>query len=414
MDTLLHLGLALAVGLLIGIERGWQMRAAAEGSRLAGVRTFGLIALLGGLWALLAQQLGEVLLGFAFAAVAALIIIAHATDKRVDRDHGITTVVAALIAFALGALSLRGYATVAASGAVVTAVLLSLKPTLHQWLQHLEAKELHGALKLLLISVVMLPVLPNRGYGPWNALNPYEIWWMVVLIAGISFAGYFAMKMAGTRRGTLLTGVFGGLASSTALTLSFSRLARRRKSLGALLAVGVLVASATMFPRIVLEVSVINAALVARLLPALAAMMLVMLVAAAWLWRGKPAEGDTGELPLRNPFELLPALQFGVLLALVMLLAEALRSWFGHAGIYLLAAGSGVSDVDAITLSMARLARDGLDPAVAGRAIVLAASVNTLVKGGLVLFIGGKRIGIRILAVMAVSVAAGAAVVFVA
>jgi uncharacterized membrane protein (DUF4010 family) len=411
MDTLLHLGLALAVGLLIGIERGWHMRTAAEGSRLAGVRTFGLIALLGGLWALIAQELGEVLLGFAFAALAALIIIAHATDKRVNRDHGITTVIAALIAFALGALSLRGHATVAASGAVVTAVLLSLKPTLHRWLQHLEAKELHGALKLLLISVVMLPVLPNRGYGPWNALNPYEIWWMVVLIAAISFAGYFAMKIAGTRRGTLLTGVFGGLASSTALTLSFSRLARRRKSLGRLLAVGVLVASATMFPRIVLEVSVIHAALVMRLLPALATMMLVMLLAAAWLWRGKPAETDTGELPLRNPFELLPALQFGLLLALVMLLAEALQAWFGHVGIYLLAAGSGVSDVDAITLSMARLARDGFDPAVAGRAIVLAASVNTLVKGGLVLFIGGSRIGVRILAVMTLAVAAGAAVV---
>lgn len=413
MEWFVRLGLALGVGLLIGVERGWRDRAAAEGSRIAGVRTLGLVGLLGGLWALLAAELGEALLGVAFAGLAALMIIAHTMSARADGDVGITTVVAALVTFALGALAVRGHEQIAAAGGVITAGLLSLKPVLHGWLQRLEERELYAVLKLLLISVVLLPVLPDQGYGPWNALNPYAIWWMVVLIAGISFAGYVAMKAVGAQRGIVLGGLFGGLVSSTAVTLNYARLGRERGH-QTVLAAGVLVACGTMFPRILMEVTVINPALLNALAPPLILMTATAFGGALWFWFRQRRDGDAGDMPLHNPLQLSTAVQFGLLLAAVMLLAEALRAWLGEAGIYLLAGVSGISDVDAITLSMARMAQGDLPAEVATRAIVLAAVVNTLVKGGLALVIGGAGMGARILPVFIGAVALGGLGLFLA
>ncbi len=412
MKLFLDLWLALAVGLLIGAERGWQKRTAAEGGRIAGIRTFGLVGLLGGLWAVLGREFGDILLGFSFAAVAALMILAHVLDPDRERDRSITSVVAALVTFALGALAVRGFEAVAAAGAVITATLLSLKPVLHRWLQQLEPEELYGTLKLLLISVVLLPVLPNQGYGPWHALNPREVWLMVVLIASISFAGYFAMKIAGTRRGILYTAILGGLASSTAVTLSMSRIATKRSTLAPLLSAGVLAACATMFPRMLLAIAVINPNLVLPALAPLAIMGLVTLAAAGWILQRSPRSGDPGEVPLRNPFELGPALKFGLLLAAVMVLAQAFKAWLGHTGIYLLAGLSGLSDVDAITLSLAGMARSDLAAHVAVDAIVLAAMANSVVKGGMALAIGGRAMGWRVAAGMGASIVAGALAVY--
>jgi len=408
VELLLSLGVALAVGLLIGVERGWHERSVAEGGRIAGIRTFGLIGLLGGLWALVAEQLGEVLLGVAFAVFAVLVIVAHVQAVALRRDMGITTVVAALITFALGALAVRGFMTVAAAVAVVTASLLSLKPVLHRWLQHLEPSELYGALKLLLISVVLLPVLPNRGYGPWQALNPYAIWWLVVLIAGLSFVAYFAMKIGGARKGIMLVSLLGGMVSSTAVTLSFSRMGKGGV-LYRLLSAGVIAASATMFPRILLEVAVVNPALLPDLLLPLGLMTLVAYAGACWIWSTQTRPAEVVEPPLRNPFELLPALQFGLLLALVMLLSKAFYAWLGKGGIYLLTVLSSLGDVDAIVLSLARMAQGELPNELAVRAIVLAAVVNTLVKGGLAFVVGGKKMGWRVLLVFLLALLAGGA-----
>ncbi len=388
MDQLTDLGVALALGLLIGVERGWKEREAEEGSRIAGIRTFGLLGLLGGLWALLAEDLGNLLLGVSFLALTAVLIAAYITDRRTARDIGITTLVACLVTFALGALAVRGLVHIAITGAVVTVALLSLKPTLHRWLRRLEPEEFYAVLKLLLISVVLLPVLPDQGYGPWEAFNPFQVWWMVVLIAGLSFAGYLAMKLAGTERGILLTGLFGGVVSSTATTLNFSRLAREI-NMGRLLAAGALVASGTMFPRVLIEVGVVNPALLNTLLVPLLLITAAAAVYSIWLWRSSKAGRDTGTLRLQNPLQLKSALQFGLLLAAIMLLAEAFRAWLGETGIYLLAAVSGLADVDAITLSLASMARTDLSVDVASRAILLAALVNTLVKGMLVFFIAG-------------------------
>lgn len=407
MEALIDLGLALAVGLLIGTERGWQARAAADGSRVAGIRTFGLIGLLGGLWALLAERVGVILLGFAFVAFAALIIISHIQDVRADKDVGITTVVAALVAFCLGAMVPLGFEAVASAAAVLTAILLSLKPVLHRWLCSLEALELNAALKLLLISVVLLPVLPDRGYGPWQALNPYEMWWMVVLIAGISFAGYFAIKVAGTGRGILLTSLLGGIVSSTATTLNFARLGRSGK-LQRVLAAGVVLAVATMFPRILIEVAVVNRQLLPLVLPPVALMAASAVLAAVWFWHIQLRNLGSHELPLSNPFQLFAAIQFGSLLGVIMLLAAALRHWFGETGIYALALVSGLADVDAITLSLARLAQADLAAPTAAQAIVLAAIMNTLVKGLIVGIVAGRRMLFYVLPSCVLIGAAGA------
>jgi len=412
VETLQHLGIALALGLLIGSERGWQGREQAEGARIAGVRTFGLIALLGALWALLADLLGEVVLGFAFVAFTAVIIIAYRQETEDTRDYGTTTVVAALLTFALGALTMLGEATIAAIIAVVSTTVLSLKPALHHALEQLERRELYAALKLLLISVVLLPVLPNRGYGPWQALNPYEVWWLVVLIATISFAGYFAVKIAGARLGIVLTGLFGGIASSTAVTLNFARLGRDNRTAQALLAAGVIVAATTMFPRILLEVAVVNRELLPRLLAPMGAMAATGYLVVFWLWRRQRHQEHTPELAINNPFELLPALKFGLLLAGVMLLSKAFQNWFGDAGLYLLAAISGLSDVDAITLSMARLSSRGeVAETVAVQAIVLAAVVNTGVKGALVALLCGGTMAWRVAVAFLLTVASGGAAI---
>jgi MgtC family protein/uncharacterized protein DUF4010 len=226
-QTFLRLSVALAIGLVIGVERGWKEREAREGERVAGVRTYGLIGLLGGGMALVAERLGPLPRALAFVALAGVLTAAYAINVERDDDAGITSLVAGLLTFVFGALAALGQVAVAAASAVVTTLLLGFKPVLHRWVSALEGKELRAGLKLLLISVVLLPILPDQGYGPWQALNPYQIWCMVVLIAGISFAGYFTIKIAGPRKGTVIAGLCAGVASSTALTLHFSRMARR-------------------------------------------------------------------------------------------------------------------------------------------------------------------------------------------
>jgi uncharacterized membrane protein (DUF4010 family) len=405
------LGIALALGLLIGLERGWQGREQPEGTRVAGIRTFALIGLLGGVWGLLAVELGAAVLAAAFAVLAVVLTVAHTISQREDPDVGITGLIASLLTFAFGAMATLGHGELAAAGAVVTTILLGLKPMLHRWVGHLEERELHAVLKLLLISVVILPLLPNQGYGPWEALNPYRIWWMVVLIAGISFVGYFATKLIGTRRGIMATGVFGGLASSTAVTVNLSRLARKDHGSENILAAGILVACATMFPRVLVVSSVFSWALATALLWPLVAMTVVNYLGAAlfWYWSGRNAsQGGGGGARLNNPFELKPALLFATLLAAIMLLSRALSESFGDTGIYMLAAASGIADVDAITLSLANMVGDDLALPVAALAVLLAAFVNATVKAGLSLGVGGLGVGSRVGAVTVVVVGAGA------
>lgn len=252
---------------------------------------------------------------------------------------------------------------------------------------------------LLLISVAILPLLPDQGFGPFDALNPYVIWWMVVLIAGIHFAGYVAVRLVGGSYGILLTGMVAGLMASTPLALAFSRMGRGKSAATtSTLAGGILAASSMMFPRILLVAAVIAPGIFATLAWPLLGMAVVGFGSAAWLWRrGARSQKQTPELPVQNPFEPWPALQFGLLLALIMLTVAAAKAWLGEAGLYIVAVISGLTDVDPATLSFAKLALDEGIYLFATNAIVLAAISNTLFKWTLVWIAGGKKMGLLLL-----------------
>lgn len=406
LDLIQRLAVALAIGLLIGMERGWDDQETHETPRIAGVRTFALIALLGALWQLLGSRFGALVIAGGFLGFAALYVSASWLEARGAGHYGITTEVAAFIAFTLGALTMQGYVLLSAATAVIVTIILTAKPILHRGLERLERRELYAILKLLLISVVMLPALPDRGFGPWQAINPYEMWWIVVLICALSFIGYFAQKLAGAGRGIILTSLFGGLVSSTATTVSFSRQARAEPALASLYAVGVIIACTVMFPRILIIVGLIQPQLLRALAWPMGIMAVIACASALWQWRALKISKDVEAPTLQNPFDFRMALQFAALLTLIMILARALRTWFGALGVYLLAAIAGLSDVDAIAVSLSRTGPELALVAAAG-AITVAALVNTVVKGLMAVFIGGGTIGRRVGLTNAVAAAGG-------
>jgi len=388
-DPLLQLLTATALGLLLGLERGWHDRNIRSGGRIAGIRTFTLLAITGQLTGQLSTELTPLLAVAGLVGVMGLLGMAHWLNSDEDHDYGITTLVAGVLTYLFGLLVALDQATLAVAGAVITSLLLHFKETLHQWLERLSAPELRGILQLALISAVLLPVLPNRGFGPWQALNPYEIWLLVVLIAGISLSAYFAMRLTGPDKGVMITSALGGIASSTALTLSLAKMSRQ-VPLYRLLAGGILLASAIMYPRILFEVAVVNAALLKPLAVPMLAMCLASLLSALWLWKRDEKHGQVSTSALAtSPFEIVPALKFGLLLAAIMLATEAVRALIGEQGLWIVSLVAGLTDVDAITLTLARLARDSVGDNTAVVGITLAALTNTLVKGILATLAGG-------------------------
>lgn len=410
MDTIPALAVALATGLLIGLERGWHTRK--DDGIVTGLRSFALLGLLGGVGGLLtaagggAPALAAILLG----AAAVLVAGYWARAARAERAPGMTTLIAAVLTVVLGAAATSGYPLEAAMAGVATVVLLGYKRMLHGWMRALSREEIHAALKLLAISVLVLPLLPNEGYGPWDALNPFKIWWMVVLIAGISFCGYFAMRIAGEERGALLTGLVAGLASSTALTLQFSRLAARRPEAADSLGAGILVACGTMFPRMAVVATVVHPPLLGALIPAAAGMTLAVYAAAGLLWWRIGRSGAPAEAPrLSNPLELTQALLFAALLTAILLAAKAVGLWFGEAGTLAVAALSGTNDVDAITLSLASMSGTEIALGLAVQGIVLAGAVNSLVKAAMAGLIGGRGLALRVVPPLALAAGIGLA-----
>ncbi|MBF0392709.1 MAG: MgtC/SapB family protein [Alphaproteobacteria bacterium] len=409
LDLFKRLGLALAIGLMIGVERGWRQREAPEGARVVGVRSFALIGLLGGLWALLARHAGESLLGVAFLGFVALVAVGHVMQVRRWPDIGLTTEIAELLAFSLGALAVLGEMAVASAGGVVALALLGMKRPLHAWIERIEELELAAAIKLLLISVLLLPLLPDRGLIGGDLLNPYKLWLIVVLITAISFVGYFAIKLAGPRLGTALTSLFGGIASSTALTVGLARLGKQSAELHTVLASGVAIGAATMFLRLLLIVWLLHPPIGVLLAAPLGAMAVTAYAGAALLWhRGRESDVAGNQVTLGNPFELGTAVKFALFLALVVFLSHRVQEWLGQPGLYALAGLSGLADVDAISVSMARNASQGhIALAVAAQAVVLAALVNTAVKAGMVAFLCGGAMARQVTLAMAATLAVG-------
>lgn len=406
------LGIALAIGLLIGVERGWRFRQQEEGKRVAGLRTFGLTGLLGGCAGTLATGLGQIGFALIFVGFCLTVGIAYWSRSEQSADASITSLVSLLLTFVLGAMAALNMPELAVAAAVVAALLLRYKDLLHGWLQKLEERELQAALQLLLISLVMLPVLPDQGYGPWQVLNPYEIWLMVVLIAGISFIGYVAMKWGGADKGIILTALSAGMVSSTALTLHFSRLSRQQPELSNRLSVGILLACGTMFPRVLLVASLINPVIFSQLWLPVTAMALILLLACALLWNRRGAT-KASITHLVNPLELRSAILFGGLLTLILLAGKALTEIFGDAGIYILAVVSGIADVDPVNLTLSRMSLNDISVDKAALGILLASSTNTLVKAVISVSVAGAGMLWRVLLPLLLAAATGLAIAWI-
>ncbi len=406
------LAASLAVGVLIGVERGWRDRDLAEGGRVAGLRTFSLVGLLGGALAVLLTEFGAwPLLGGVFG-LSLLLAVSYREASRESGNLSITTAVAMLLTLVLGALAARGAAAQALAAAVVVAVLLNLKSTLHRWLQLMQHRELTAALQLLVLSLVILPNLPDAGFGPYQALNPYRLWWAVVLIAGLSLAGHFAMRITGAHRGVFWTGVLGGLASSTAATLALARHAKRQPALAQAAAAGALAACGVMFLRICVLLASVSPGLLRPLGVPLAATGVALLLLAVWQWRRRSGQEvlSSQEVEPVAAFDLVTALGFGLFLAVLAVLVPAAQAWLGAPGIYALAALSGLADVDAAVISVARLqGAGGLPVSTAVLAVGLTTLANMLTKAAIAWKVGGVAVGWPVLRGYAVAMALGAA-----
>lgn len=403
------LGIALALGLLVGIERGWHLRDQADGTRVAGVRTFGLVGLLGGVTALLAGSFGSpLILAGGFVGFAVLLTAGYVATARRATAVGMTTEIAALLTFSFGAMAVRGNALPAAAATVAVLVLLRTKDKLHGFVARIREKEIGAGITLLLLTLVLLPLLPTEPVDPWGAVAPRAVLWMVILVAGLSFLGYVAVRVAGPRVGLLATGVLGGLASSTAVTLSLSRMARAEPLHARVLAAGVIAAGAVMPLRVFTIASILNRSMASRLALPAAAMAVGAGIACVLLLRRKEASTVVGAPPIENPLELGTALRLAAVLVVILLLAGVIRERAGDWGVYALAIASGSVDVDAITMSLSRMSDHQVSGEMATRGIALAVGTNTAFKMGLAFVVGGARAGRLVALGLGLSLALGA------
>lgn len=385
--------ISLGIGLLIGLERERKVDAK------AGLRTFALTAMFGCLAAMLGEQADSGwLLAVGWLMMASMMIVALARDPQNDGDPGTTSVVALMLCYGLGALVWYRHATLAVMLAITTTVLLYFKMQLQVMTRRLTPKDLISILQFAVLSLVVLPILPNHDFGPYRALNPHQIWWMVVLISGLSLAGYAALRFIGNRHGAPLLGFFGGLVSSTATTLVFARHARTDTNLTATATLVILIANLVVTLRLGIVAVVLAPTLLAPLAGVLGIGLVLGLVVALVKWRTLTAAGNLPLPEVNNPTEIRTALSFGLLYGIVLLLSAWLQDIAGSQGLYLVASVSGLTDVDAITLSTLRLFNQQsltADPAVI--AIGLASLSNLAFKSGLVIAIGGKPLARRVL-----------------
>ncbi len=394
LEVVWNFTIALLIGALIGIERERHKRAGGKAS-IGGLRTFTLFALIGAIAGWLALELDSAwIVVAALLATAALVLAGYALTNRTEPlAAGLTTELAGVVTCLLGVMATLGYRELAVAVGVIVASALAYRQPLHGLVDKLGSEDIYAGLRLLIATFIILPLLPNRAVDPWGALNPRSLWLLVLLISSLSLVGYVATRLLGTSRGILLTGLSGGLVSSTAVTLSFARQSREPAyaRAGKLLTAGILVSWSVMFARILIEVLVVNAELLAGLAAPLGIMGAIAIGFTWYYSKDSTRTGSAEDLTLRNPFSLRSASKFAAFFALILLLVRLVELYAPGSGMYFLAALSGAADVDAITLSMAQYARAG-DEQVAANAIIIAALSNTLVKAGMVVVLGSPQI----------------------
>lgn len=371
----------MAAGFLLGIERGWTLRGKVTGSRVAGFRTFALVGLSGGIAGLLAER-GAALAGGAIAASTAIILaIGYAPTLRRRKDA--TTAVASLLTLGMGFLAGSGSEGLAIASAGVAVLILALRTELHGFLEKLDQGDIKALARFAIIALAVLPFLPNRALGPYDAWNPTKLWWVVVIVTGFSFAGYIANRVFGVRHGTIATALIGGAYSSTAVTQSLSQRLHLAEERGAAQA-GIALASAVMYLRILLLVAVLATRILVPLAMAVAPALIVAWIAGAGLLRRAPH--SKGAMPRGNPIELVPALAFLIFVALAALAARWAEGRFGQSGIAALLLISGSMDVDSAVVTAGGLPTTAIAAPLAALAIGGTIVANMLVKIGVTLF----------------------------
>jgi uncharacterized membrane protein (DUF4010 family) len=406
-DVLEKAGLALGLGLLVGLQRERVH------STLAGVRTFALITVLGTFCALLSLEFGGWIVAAGLIGVAGLMAAGNlGTASKPESDPGLTTEITAVLMYSIGAYVVVGHAAFAIAATGVVAVLLHWKGPIHRFIAQIGEDDLRAVMQFVLIALVILPILPDRTYGPYQVLNPRNIWFMVVLIVGIGLAGYIAHKLLGHRRGAVIAGLLGGLISSTATTLSHARRTKTSPDLSTLAALVIMLASAVAIVRVLVEIAVVAPASMRYMAPPLAIFAVLLAVLSVRLYLSG-SKGEVEQAPLGNPAELRPAIAFGALYAGVLLGVAAAKDLFAETGLYVVAVLSGLTDMDAITLSTARLAeQERLEVGTAWRIILVAAMSNLVFKGVLVGVLGHRRLFVRIALAYSLAIVGGVLLVF--
>jgi uncharacterized membrane protein (DUF4010 family) len=414
LDVALDFAIAILLGALVGVEREKHKREKTDTSQIGGLRTFILLALLGACAGWLSHEMATFwILAGALLIVGAFVVVGYfVTTRGTPQSAGATTEIAAIIVFLLGAMVMLGFSEIAIALGVITAAVLAYKEPLHGFVGKLGWDDVFAGLRLLIATFIALPLLPDKPIDPWGAINPYQLWLLVILISGLSLVGYALTRWLGPGRGTLVTGLAGGLVSSTAVTLSFAKEARNCPQQTTVLACGILIAWTVMFARVIVLVAVVNRPLLgAVLVPFLAMGIVTGGFAAIPYFRNGMTERKTpaqGDLKVTNPFSLTEAAKFAAFFAVVLIAVKIVQENFPPDGVYAVAAVAGLTDVDAITLSMAQSAKSG-GVQIAVTAIVIAALVNTLVKCGIAFFFAGTSLGRPLLLATSVMLIAGLA-----
>ena len=413
------MALALGIGLLFGLECGWRTRDAAAGSRSAGIRTFALSGMLGGISGALAQIWpggtsigGSIVLAAGFATYAAVMTVFVREENRAENTFSATTAVAGMLAYLLGAYALIGDMRIAAGAAVAATALLAVREGLHGWVASITWPELRSGLVLLAMSFIALPIVPNDPIGPFGGVNPREVWAIAVVLALVSFIGYASVKYLGPSHGILLAAAAGGLISSTAVTVTNARRAAVGEAPHRLLAAGVAAATAVSFFRVFAIVAVLQPRLLALVGPALLGAALAAVgFAAIAAFRSAAGDQIQPELKFQNPFGFLNVVGFAIVLAAIIVLGRAVGETFGAAGAVSGAILIGLADVDAVTVSITHLTPSPLTMWQGAQAILAATASNTLAKAAIGAAIGGGRFAAGI-AALALACMIAAALVF--
>jgi len=403
---------AILIGILIGLQREYSFASGEEKEHTAGIRTFALLSMMGCAAAFAGEIINSVWPVIAVIGVAGTLLAVTQYADTVQGKSGLTGEVSAILAVFCGMFAYWDKMVAAAALGVATTLLLSVKPELHGMVHKMSREDLFATLKFAVITAIILPILPNTTYGPvpYNVINPFNIWLFVIFISGMSFVGYVLMKIIGADRALTITGLLGGLTSSTALTLSCTRLSKESVDLGKPLALAIIIAWTVMFVRVLILVQVLNPALAQHIfIP----MLIPIALGVGWslyLYRSSNSK-QTAEMKFSNPFELWPAIIFALLVTAIMIISKAAQINWGSMGIYLTSIISGFADVDAISISMSQLnkAAGGIDTPKAARAIILAAAANTFAKSIMSLSFGSRSLKKALLpySVLIVIVSAG-------